>query len=88
MAQHGGARPGAGRPAGGVSEAKRRLSELARDHAGVAVQALADIAANGQSETARISAAVALLDRGFGKPREATLGQYRDPDDDMFGSWP
>lgn len=67
----------------------RGLSELAQDYADVAVQALADIAASGQSETARISAAVALLDRRFGKPREASLGQYSDPDDRFnIGRWP
>jgi len=38
-----------------------------------------DVAENGQSDTARISAACAILDRGFGKPREAGLSQYSEP---------
>lgn len=40
----GGAREGAGRPVGSVSEVKRRLAMLAQEHAETAIQALADIA--------------------------------------------
>lgn len=83
----GGVRQGAGRPVGAVSEVRRRLAGLAQEHAETAVQALADIAAHGESETARISAAVALLDRGFGKPREATPAQYEAPDDGYSFPW-
>ena len=85
----GGRRVGAGRPRGSVNratiDAKTRLSELARHHCGLALDVLASIAENGQSETARIAAACALLDRGFGKPREASVIQYADPDDSAFG---
>jgi hypothetical protein len=66
-------------------DAKARLSELARQHCGLALEVLATIAQNGQSETARIAAACALLDRGFGRPREASAAQYADPDDNPFG---
>ena len=73
----GGARPGAGRPAGSenrdTAAARRALSELTAGHIEVALGALADIAANGQSEAARVSAACALLDRTFGRPRQAPL---------------
>jgi hypothetical protein len=86
---HGGRRVGAGRPPGSVNQstidAKARLSELARQHCGLALDVLARVAENGQSETARIAAACALLDRGFGKPREASISQYADPDDSPFG---
>lgn len=39
------------------------------------------------AETARIAAATVLLDRGFGKPREASFAQYSAPGslDDMLG---
>lgn len=50
MAQHGGKRPGAGRKKGKVSQAKRELSAMAKDHAEAALQTLANIAANGESE--------------------------------------
>lgn len=73
----GGARPGAGRPAGSentdTAAARRALSELACGHVEVALRALADIAASGQSEAARVSAACAILDRCFGRPRPAPL---------------
>ena len=86
---HGGRRVGAGRPLGSPNratiDAKARLSELARQHCGLALDVLARIAENGQSETARITAACALLDRGFGKPREASISQYAGPDDGPFG---
>lgn len=68
----GGPRPGAGRPAGSpnADTAARRaaLADLTADHVETAIAALAHIAANGQSETARISAACAILDRTFGRP--------------------
>jgi hypothetical protein len=81
MADRGGKRDGAGRPAGSRNRAtvdmKARLSELARQHAPKAIEALASIAENGQSETARVTAACAILDRGYGKPREAGFAQYQ-----------
>lgn len=91
MADRGGKREGAGRPSGSKNRAtvdqKMRLSQLAKQHAGEAILALADIAVNGQSETARIAAACAILDRGYGKPREAGLTQYMAPSplDDLLG---
>ncbi|WP_191569078.1 hypothetical protein [Paracoccus yeei] len=71
MAGHGGKRPGAGRKPGAVSKAKRDLSEMAKDHAAQALKTLAEIAKQGQSEAARVSAAVAILDRAYGKPMPA-----------------
>lgn len=83
MTARGGARQGAGRPAGSQNRAtvemKARLSMLAREYTYTAFEALVDVAENGKSETARIAAATALLDRGFGKPREAGLTQYSEP---------
>lgn len=71
MAQRGGKRPGAGRKPGAVSKAKRQLSEMAKDHAEAALKTLADIAKSGTSESARVSAATALLDRAFGRPMQS-----------------
>lgn len=80
MTRKGGARIGAGRPAGSPNKAtihqKTCLSNLARMHTETAFMALIDVAENGQSDTARISAACALLDRGYGKPREADISEY------------
>lgn len=75
MAQRGGKRPGAGRPAGRKDKATveqlATIEELARSHTEVALNALVKIAGSGQSEAARVSAANHLLDRGYGKPKQA-----------------
>jgi hypothetical protein len=71
MAQHGGKREGAGRPKGQVSEAKRQISEEAKEHGQAALNALLDVMANPEEPaSARVSAANAILDRGYGKPQQ------------------
>ena len=71
---HGGARPGAGRPKRGdyeeVKSASQILRAKAREHGPAALQALIDVATSGRQERARISAANALLDRGYGRPAQ------------------
>jgi len=71
----GGARPGAGRPAGSqnadTAAARAALSELLEGQVHIAIAALADVAKNGTSEAARVSAACAVLDRTYGRPRSA-----------------
>jgi hypothetical protein len=47
------------------------IAELARAHAATAIAALAEIAAKGASDAARVSAANALLDRGYGRTGQA-----------------
>jgi hypothetical protein len=69
--KHGGARPGAGRKAGKVSQAKRELAEMAKEHAAAALRTLVEISESGESESARVSASIAILDRGYGKPPQA-----------------
>ena len=68
----GGYRSGAGRPTGSMnkttSEQSQRLSELAKDYTHDALHTLLDVAKNSRSDAARVSAANALLDRGYGKP--------------------
>lgn len=69
---HGGKRPGAGRKPGKVGRAKRELQEMAKDHAQDALSTLAKIMADvEQPAAARVSAANAILDRGYGKPPQA-----------------
>lgn len=80
MAQHGGKRAGAGRKPGAVSKAKRALAEKAKDHAEDALKVLVEIMTGGESETARISAANAILDRGYGKPFQAPPPDQGDGD--------
>lgn len=73
--KHGGQRPGAGRPLGAkhrsTIEAKATLSELARAHTTDALHTLVTVAKEGSSDAARVSAAVALLDRGYGRPPQS-----------------
>lgn len=78
---HGGKRAGAGRRVGSkakaTAEAKQALEALAREHTDVALDALAAVAKSSESDAARVSASVALLDRGYGRPRQQIVG---DPD--------
>ena len=72
MSCHGGFREGAGRPSGSTNksspEQSQRLSELAKAYTEEALQTLVDVARNGRTDAARVSAANALLDRAYGKP--------------------
>ena len=67
----GGARVGAGRPRGRRDAKTIEIQEAAKAHAGDALAALVDVALHSTSDGARVSAATALLDRGYGKPRQA-----------------
>jgi len=79
----GGKREGAGRKKGSQdrrprsspiiianAQEKRELREAAREYTERALKTLAAICSEGQSEAARVSAACALLDRGYGKPTQ------------------
>ena len=79
----GGKREGAGRKKGSKdrkprsspiiiapAQEKRELREAARQFTDDALKTLAAICKEGQSESARVSAACALLDRGYGKPTQ------------------
>lgn len=68
---HGGARSGAGRKPGTVSTAKKAIADDAKKYGKAALKALSDIMKDDeQPASARVSAAVALLDRGHGKPTQ------------------
>lgn len=79
----GGFREGAGRPPGSPNKAtvdmKARMYELAREYTVTAFETLLDVAKNGKSDSARIAAATAILDRGYGKPRQAFAREYTAP---------
>ena len=83
MASHGGMREGSGRPAcagnKATSELKLNLSELAREYTNDALDTLVDVMKSGQSESARIAAATAILDRGYGRPTKATSLEVNAP---------
>ena len=54
------------------------IAALARAQTSTALNALVEIATKGEKEAARVSAAVALLDRGWGKPLQPTQEQDED----------
>lgn len=68
-----GSKPGerrGGRKAGTPNKATVELRQAAGAYTAEALETLATIMRQGQSETARISAATALLDRAHGKPAQ------------------
>ena len=83
MASHGGMREGSGRPAGvankATSELKLNLSELARKYTNDALDTLAEVMQSSQSDSARIAAATAILDRGYGRPTKTTALEVTAP---------
>jgi hypothetical protein len=74
----GGRRVGAGRPKGRKNAVTLELETAAREFADDALQALKAVALRGKSESARVAAATALLDRGFGRPRQAIQHSSED----------
>ncbi len=75
QSKRGGKRPGAGRKKGSrdraTIEQKATLEELARSHTELAVNVLVQVAKASESDAARVSAANVILDRGYGKARQA-----------------
>ena len=58
-----------------MARAPTDIRSLARSHTNMAIKILAGIAKDGTNEAARVSAAVALLDRGWGKPPQSHTGE-------------
>lgn len=67
----GGKRPGAGRPKGVQNAATLEIMAAAKAFAGDALKALHYVALHGKNESARVQAATAILDRGYGRPKQA-----------------
>jgi hypothetical protein len=65
--------PGRSGNPGGRPRAAHNVQELARQHAPKAIETLAEIAEKG-TPGARVSAAIALLDRAYGKPPQFNTG--------------
>jgi hypothetical protein len=57
------------------------VRDLARQHTETAISTLVRICQHGESETARIAAAIALLDRAYGRPTVTV--EVRDPGPDI-----
>ena len=76
MASHSGMREGSGRSAGACNKVtsglKLNLSELAREYTNDAPGTLVEVIQSSQSDSARITATTAILDRGYGRPTKTT----------------
>ena len=57
-----------------MARAPADIRSLARSHTKIAIKVLAGIAKDGTNESARVAAACALLDRGWGKPSQVHTG--------------
>jgi Family of unknown function (DUF5681) len=55
------------------------IRQLARAHTNAALETLLEVAKSGKSESARVAAAVALLDRGWGRPTQPLAGDPAEP---------
>lgn len=71
---HGGSRSGSGRPKGASNKATVELQDLARQHGASAIQQLAHLMTHATSESAQVAAAREILDRGYGRPAQALVG--------------
>ncbi len=77
---HGGKRAGAGRPKGVPNKATASIRDAAREYTESALLTLADVMTDEeQPAAARVSAANALLDRGFGKPSTVLSDEDGNP---------
>lgn len=74
----GGKRTGAGRPKGAANKATADIREAAQEYTELALQVLVEVAQTGDSASARVSAANAILDRAYGKPKQALIGGDED----------
>lgn len=63
---------------GGRAKTDLRVKELAKERTALALDTLAYICEHGESEAARVGAAEALLNRGWGKPAQAIVGGDED----------
>jgi hypothetical protein len=57
-----------------MAKAPIDIRSLARSHTKLAIKTLAGVAKDGKNENARVSAAIALLDRGWGKAPQTITG--------------
>ena len=72
-----GSKPGerrGGRTAGTPNKATATLKELAREYTAEALEALVNVVRTTDSDSARVQAANAILDRGYGKPSTVLAG--------------
>lgn len=70
----GGARPGSGRKKGSPNKVTAEVRTIALQYGEEAIDILANMMVNGQSESSRIAAAKEILDRAYGKATQYVSG--------------
>lgn len=73
-----GSKPGerrGGRTKGTPNKATIEVKELAREYAPQVLREMARLATQAESESARVAAGNAILDRAYGKPSQAITGE-------------
>ena len=70
--------PGSSGNPGGRPKDEARVAELARSYTSEAIDTLVDLMRNGRDERVRGTAAQALLDRGWGKPKVEVVSEGGD----------
>lgn len=78
ISRRGGKRPGSGRPKGRKDAKTLEIEAAAKRYAGDMLKALVHVAKKSKSDSARVAAAIAVLDRGYGRPHQAVA--LTDPD--------
>ena len=64
---------------GGRPKALRAVEAVAREHSELAIRTLAEIAGNSEAPpAARVAASSAILDRGWGRPKQ--VNEHSGPD--------
>ena len=67
--------PGSSGNPGGRPKDEAHVAELARSYTSEAIDTLVDLMRNGRDERVRGTAAQALLDRGWGKPKVEVINE-------------
>jgi hypothetical protein len=63
---------------GGRPKEDGAVKELAKEHTALAIETIVHLCEHGKAESTRLAAAVALLDRGWGKPAQSIIGGDED----------
>ena len=75
----GGKREGSGRKKGVPNKATAEIKALAQQHGADAIKRLAYLMTKAESEQAQVAACRELLDRAYGKPAQAIIGDDEAP---------
>jgi hypothetical protein len=78
----GGARPGAGRPMGSKNKVTPEIKAMAQKHCPAALQIIVGLAKNADTESTRLAAAKEILDRGYGRARQAVTAEINHSSND------